>query len=179
MAIIKPEHKSKTARFLNTLEGEFCLVAASGALLWALSAEIFARLALFASDTLYTFTYPFFHTPLHGFLPRIAYRPTFAANLIFGALFGYAVYRFEKNIFYRRLHKALRASFGAVAACVFVFLSGLLAFADEQYALGFLSPILLQADATELPMLFVYYFFATLGITAFCNAVRRRVFLLP
>lgn len=179
MAIIKPERHNKTARFLNTLEGEFCLVAASSALIWALSSEIFARLALFVSDTLYPFTYPFFHTPLHGFLPQIAYRPPFAANLIFGAFFGYAVYRFDKNLFYRRLNKIIRAAFGSVAACVFVFISGLLAFADVQYALGFLSPVLLQADTAELPMLFIYYFFATLGITAFCDSLRRRVFLLP
>ncbi len=179
MPNIKPELKSKTERFLNTRAGEFCLVSTSSAALWALSAEIFARIARFVSNTLYPFTYPFFHTPLHGFLPRIAYQPPFAANLIFGALFGYTVYRFEKNIFYRRLHKALRAAFGSVAACVFVFLSGLLAIADEAYGFDLLSSLLLRSDATELPMLFVYYFFATFGITAYCDAVRRRVFLLP
>ena len=179
MATIKPESKHRLMRFLNTSEGEFCLVAASGGLLWALTAEIFARLALFVSDTLYPFTYPFFHTPLHGFLPRIAYRPQFAADLIFGAFFAYAVYRFEKNVFFRRLNKAVRGAFGAVAACVFVFISGLLAFADGEVGLGLLSPLLLQADAAELPMMFVYYFFATLGIIAYCDAVRRRVFLLP
>ncbi len=178
MPNIKPEMKSKTERFINTREGEFCLVTVSTAVVWALSAEIFARLAFFVSDTLYPFTYPFFHTPLHGFLPQIANQPPFAANLLFGAFFGYAVYRFEKNIFYRRLHKILRAAFGSVAACVFVFLSGLLALVDGA-GFGLLSPLLLQADVPELPMLFVYYFFATLGITAYCDAVRRRVFLLP
>lgn len=178
MPNIKPELKSKTARFLSTSSGEFCLVTLSCAAVWSLSAEIFARIALFVSETLYPFTYPFFHTPLHGFLPRLAYHPPFAANLIFGAFFGYAVYRFEKNIFYRKLHKALRAAFGSVAACVVVFLSGLLAFIDGA-GFGLLSPFLLQADAPQLPMLFVYYFFATFGITAYCDAIRRRVFLLP
>ena len=179
MANIKPEGKSKAARFLNTLEGEFCIVAGGGALLWSLSAEIIARLVLFISDTLYPFTYSFFHTPLHGFLPRIAYRPYFTANLIFGAFFVYAVYRYEKRIFYRRLNILIRAAFGSIAACAFVFLSGLLAFADDKLGLGLLSALLLQAEVYELPALFVYYFIGTLGITAFCDAIRRRVFLLP
>ncbi len=179
MPYIKPETKNKSERFLNTTEGEFCLVSTSSAALWALSAEIFARIALFVSDTLYPFTYPFFHTPLHGFLPRIAYQPPVAANLIFGALFGYTVYRFEKNIFYRRINKALRVAFGSIAACVLVFLSGLLAIADESYGFDLLSPLLLRSDASELPMLFVYYFFATFIVTSYCDAIRRRVFLLP
>lgn len=179
MPNIKPELKSKTERFINTREGEFCLVAISCAVLWATAAEIFGRIALFVSDTLYPFTYPFFHTPLHGFLPRIAYQRAFAANLIFGGLFGYVIYRLEKNIFFRRLNKAVRAAFGAVGACVIVFISGLLAFADDNFGLGMLSFLLLGADAEELPMLFAYYFFAALGITAFCDAIRRRVFLLP
>ena len=179
MPNIKPEKEGKLTLFLNSREGEFCLVTVSCGALWALTAEVFARVAIFVSDTLYPFSYPFFHTPLYSFLPRLAYEPSFAANLLFGATFGYAVYRFEKNIFYRRLNKALRAAFGAVAACVIVFISGLLAFADETVGLGALAPLLLGADATELPMLFVYYFFATIGITAYCDAVRRRVFLLP
>jgi hypothetical protein len=65
------------------------------------------------------------------------------------------------------------SSAGAIMA------SGLLELADGEFGLGLLSPLLLQADIQELPMLFVYYFFATLGIIAYCDAVRRRVFLLP
>ncbi len=179
MPYIKQREDSPLKLFLSTGWGEMLTVAILGGIFRSFVAVLFVKLCVFVSETLYPFTYPFFHTPLHGFLPRIAYRPPLAANLIFGAFFVYAVYRFEKNIFYRRLLKVIRAAFGAVAACVFVFLSGLLAFADEQYVLGVLSPVLLQAEATELPMLFVYYFFATLGITAFCDAVRRRVFLLP
>lgn len=179
MPNIKPEERSKFALFLNSREGEFCLVALSCAALWALSAEIFARIAIYISDTLYPFTYSFFHTPLHAFLPRLAYQPPLAANLLFGAAFGYTVYLFEKNIFYRRMSILLRAAFGAVAACVIVFLSGLLGFADEAVSLGLLSPLLLSAEANELPMLLAYYFFATIEITAYCDAVRRRVFLLP
>lgn len=179
MPNIKPESTRRAVRFINTREGEFCLVAASCGVLFAVAAEAFARLARFISDTLYPFTYPFFHTPLHGFLPRIGYSPPFAANLLFGALFGYAVYRFEKNIFYRRIPKPIRAAFGSVAACVTVFISGLLAFADDNFGLGMLSFLFLGAEATELPALFAYYFFASLAITAFCDAIRRRVFLLP
>ena len=179
MPNIKPEKQGRVALFLNSREGEFSLVTVSCAALWALTAEVFARITHYISNTLYPFTYPFFHTPLHAFLPRLAYAPSFAANLLFGATFGYAVYRFEKIIFYRRLNKALRAAFGAIAACAIVFISGLLAFADEAVGLGALAPLFLGAEVNELPMLFVYYFFATLGITTYSDAVRRRVFLLP
>ena len=179
MPNIKPEKQGRFVLFLNSREGEFCLVSLSCAAFWALSAEIFARIAFFISDTLYPFTYPFFHTPLHAFLPRLAYKPSFAGNIVFGAVFGYTVYRFEKNIFYRRLNKSLRASIGAVAACVFVFTTGLIAFADETAGLGALAPLLLSAEINELPALFVYYFFTSLGFTAYCDTLRRQIFLLP
>ena len=95
MPNIKPELKSKRERFLYSAEGEFLLVSLANAVVWAISAMVFARITLFISDTLYPFTYPFFHTPIHGFLPRLTVKPSFWANLIFGAVFGYAIYRFE------------------------------------------------------------------------------------
>lgn len=179
MPNIKPEEMNRAARFIYTREGEFCLVAASCGLLWALAAELFAKLALFVSKTLYPFTYPFFHTPLHEFLPTVGHSPSFAANLIFGAFFGYALYFFEKNIFYRRIPKPIRAMFGSIAACVIVFISGLIAFADDSYGLGLLSFLFLSAEPDQLLHLLGYYFFAVLCITSFCDTIRRQVFLLP
>ncbi len=179
MPNIKPELKSRARRFIETRQGESAIVASAGSIFWTLGTALFGFLAVFVSETLYPFTYPFIHTPLHEFLPRIATEPYFAANILFGALFATAVYNFERNIFYRRFHLALKAAFAAIAACVFVFASGLISFIFDSWGIGILSVFFLEADAEELPGLLIYYYLASLPLFYLCDGLRRRIFLLP
>lgn len=179
MPNIKPELRQGIRSFIYTRHGELILILTVGGVLWALAAATAGAVAVFVSETLYPFSYAFLHTPLHKFLPLIATEPNFFANMLFGSLFTLAIYSFEKNIFYRRFHLALKALFASVAACAFVFVSGLISYLFESAGVGILSFFLLEADVYELPALIIYYFFAALALFSLCDSIRRRIFLLP
>lgn len=179
MPNIKPELQKGIKGYIHTREGERTLVLTVGGLIWALGAAAIGAAAVFVSETLYPFSYSFLHAPIHGYLPTVATAPGFAANLLFGALFSLSIYTFEKNIFYRRFHLALKALFASVAACAYVFVSGLVSYFLESAGFSALSLLFLTAEAVELPMLLVYYYIASLPVFALCDNIRRRIFLLP
>lgn len=179
MPNIKPELRRGFLGYIHTRQGETILVLTVGGVIWALGTAAAGTVAVFVSETLYPFSYAFFHTPLHEYLPTIATEPSFIANLLFGALFSLAVYTFEKNIFYRRFHLALKALFASVAACAFVFVSGLISYLFEISGLGALGFLFLEAEANELPSLVIYYYITSLPLFALCDSIRRRIILLP
>lgn len=179
MPNIKPELRSGVRNFIETRQGETLLVMTVGAVFWYLFSFLAGRLAVFVSETLYPFTYAFFHTPLHAYLPEIVTETKFAAELIFGALFSAAIYTFEKNIFYRRFRLPIKAIFASVAACTFVYLSGAFLLLLERAGFFGASLFLLGADAGELPALLLYYGIASLPVFYLCDTVRRRIFKLP
>lgn len=179
MPNIKPELRQGIGSFIHTRRGELVTVVVIGGILWALGTAAVGAALVFVSETLYPFSYSFINTPLHRYLPLIATEPKFIANLLFGSLFTLAVYTFEKNIFYRRFHIALKAVFASVAACAFVFVSGLISYLFELAGLGIISLFLLESDAAELPALFIYFFLTALPLFSLCDGIRRRIFLLP
>ena len=174
-----PNIKQKNENFLLSRTGEALTVSAAGAIFYTLLAITAGAVAEFGSTTLYPFSYPFMHSPLHAFIPRIALEPPMPATLIFAALFTLGIYYFEKNIFYRRFNLALKAGFAAVAACVLVFLSSLLSILADTAGLAFFSLFFYSADVIELPALFIYYYLASLPIFFICGQIRRRIFALP
>ena len=179
MPNIKPELRRGFRGYIHTRRGEALLVLSAGGFAWVLISATSGAIAVFVSETLHPFTYPFIHKPLHGYLPSVATQPRFFGNLIFGALFAFAVYTFEKNIFYRRFNLALKAFFASVVACAFVFISGLISYLFEFWGFGTLSLFLLEADVSELPALAIYYYLAALFLFPLCDNIRRRIFLLP
>ncbi len=174
MANIKPEAGGRLRNFWNSREGEIACVLVIGGILWTAGATVVGYTVSYISNVIYPFSYMFVHAPLASFLPRTATAPPLIGNLIFGALFSLAIYMFEKNIFYRRFHLALKAAFAAVAACVFVFLSRLLLI-----LIGIDTDIFITAEATELPQLFIYYYIASLPVFALSRLIRREIFLMP
>lgn len=179
MPNIKPELRQGIRGYIFTRQGEMIFILIVGGVVWALGSAVAGAIAVFVSETLYPFSYAFFHMPLHGYLPMIATEPKLIANLFFGALWTIAVYNFEKNIFYRRFHLALKAFFASVAACAFVFVSSLISYVLEYMGFGMLSFLFLEANASELLGLFVYYYLAAMPLFSLCDNIRRRVFLLP
>ncbi len=174
-----PNIKQKNENFLLSRTGEALTVSGAGAVLFTIFAMTAGAVAEFVSTTLYPFSYPFMHAPLHAFLPRIALSPPLPATPIFAAILTLGIYYFEKNIFYRRFHLALKAGFAAVTACVLVFISSLLSILADMAELGFFSLFFYSADVTELPALFVYYYLASLPIFFICAQIRRRIYALP
>lgn len=174
-----PNIKQKNVGFFSSRGGEAITVSTLGALLFTLAAIAFGAVAKFASTTVYPFSYPFLHTPIHGFIPKIALDPPLPATPIFAALFTLGIYYFEKNIFYRRFHLAMKAGFAAVAACVLVFLSNLLSVLCEISGLRALDGLFYSADVAELPLLFVYYYLASLPLFFISGQIRRNIYALP
>lgn len=169
MPYIKPREESKIKIILSSRYGEAATVAILGGAFMTFSSTLFVKLCVFVSETLYPFTYPFFHTPLHSWLPDAVLRSSLIYEFIFSVIFSILIYYFEKNIFYRRFHLALKTAFAAIAACVFVFVIGLFS--------SFL-PIP-EIYATELPSLFIYHYLTLMPLFLFCDLIRRRIFLMP
>ena len=174
-----PRIKQEKSSFIYTRTGEAVTVCAVGAITFTLMATVIGAIITFASNTVYPFSYPFIHSPLHSFIPDIALYPQIPATLFFSAIFTSSIYFFEKNIFYRRFHLALKAAFSAIAACVLVFISTLLSIICDMMGLAFLSSLFYSADVAELPILFIYYYLFSLPIFLFSDLIRRRVFALP
>lgn len=174
-----PNIKQKSENFILSRTGEAITASVTGAVLFTLIAMTVGAAAEFVSATLYPFSYPFIHAPLHTFIPRIALSPPLPATLIFAAGLTLGIYYFEKNIFYRRFHLALKAGFAAVAACVIVFLSSLLSILADIAELGFLSSLFYSAEVTELPALYVYYYLASFPLFFICGQIRRKIYALP
>ncbi len=169
MPQIKPREGSQIKIFLSSRYGEAATVALLGGIFRTVLSLSFLRLCVFVSDTLYPFTYPFFHAPLHSWLPDAVLKSGLIYEFIFSVIFSLLIYYFEKNIFYRRFHLALKAAFATVAACVFVFVVGLFS--------SFLPiPVIY---ATELPGLFVYHYLTLMPLFLFCDLIRRRIFFMP
>ncbi len=169
MPYIKPREESPIKIFLSSRYGEAVTVAVLGGVFQTFGSSLFVKICVFVSETLYPFTYPFFHTPLHSWLPDAVLKSSLIYEFTFSVIFSLLIYYFEKNIFYRRFHLALKAAFAAVAACVFVFIIGLFS--------SFLPiPVIYE---TELPGLFVYHYLTLMPLFLFCDLIRRRIFLMP
>jgi hypothetical protein len=177
--VFMPNIKQKHGRFVDSRAGEAITVSASGALVFTLIAASLGAVAEFVSNTVYPFSYPFLHTPLHGFIPRIALRPPLPATLIFAALFTLGIYYFEKNIFYRRFHLALKACFAAIAACALVFVSNLLSAFCYILRIEYLSFIFYSTNVAELPFFLVYYYLTSLPLFLLSGMIRRNIYALP
>lgn len=175
MPIIKKEKRS----FLSSRAGEAVTVGITGAIFFTLITTVLGAAARFVSTTVYPFSYPFLHSPLHAFVPRIAITPPFPTTPIFASLFTLGIYYFEKNIFYRRFHLALKAAFASIAACVLVFVSSLLYILSNTAGIGFVKIFLYRADVNELPALFIYYYLTSLPVFFICGQIRRKIFALP
>lgn len=169
MPYIKQRKESGLKMFLSSQYGEAITAALLGGIFRTVISLSFVRLCVFVSDTLYPFTYPFFRTPLHAWLPEAVIESNLIYEFIFSAIFALLVYYFEKNIFYRRFHLALKTAFAAVAACVYAFI------------FGFFSSFLPVPDvyATELPGLFIYHYLTLLPLFLFCDQIRRKIFVMP
>ncbi len=179
MPNIKHEHASKLGEFLSTRSGEIITVGILGAVAYTTAVSIIGSVISFISQTVYPFSYSFISSPLHSYLPRIAVSPTLPASIIFGASLTLALYYFEKNIFYRRFHILLKSGFASIAACSFVFVSNLLAFAAEIAGLGGIDLLFFTVETNELPLLFIYYYLLSIPLFSLCDLIRRRIFGLP
>ena len=169
MPYIKPRAGSPIKIFLSTQWGEALTVSILGGIFRTFISLLFVKTCVFVSETLYPFTYPFFHAPIHSWIPTVVLESNPIYEIIFSLIFGLLIYYFEKNIFYRIFHLALKAAFAALAACVFVFVIGLFS--------SFLHlPVI---NATDLPALFIYHYLTLLPLFLFCDLIRRRIFLLP
>ena len=174
-----PNIKDKKETFFFSKGGEIITVSAAGCTIFTVLATAAGMIAEFASTTVYPFSYPFLHSPLHSFLPKIVLDPPLISTLIFAALFSLGIYYFEKNIFYRRISLALKAGFAAIAACSFVFISSLFTILVDVGGVSLPSMLLYSADVNELPALFIYYYLTSLPIFLVCGQIRRRIFSLP
>ncbi|MGM9642032.1 MAG: hypothetical protein ACI3XI_02365 [Eubacteriales bacterium] len=173
MPNIKPENEKKSLLWLGTVKGEAVTVAAIGGSLWAFGAALVGYFIRYISQLFYPFSYQIVPVPLHTLLPSVISEPNFTANLLFGMLFALGIYFFEKNIFYRRFNLMLKAAFASVAACLYVFLSGMI----SHY--GIFGYLFMSAEAQALPTLFVYFFLASQPLFVLCNTIRREIFLMP
>lgn len=169
MPYIKQKEESPIKLFLSTRWGETLTVAILGGIFRTFIALSFVRICVFVSETLYPFTYPFFRAPLHSWIPGAVVESNLIYEITFSVVFALLIYYFEKNIFYRRFHIVLKTAFASVAACVYVFVFGLLS--------AFI-PIP-ELYATELPSLFIYHYITLLPLFLFCGLIRRRIFVLP
>ncbi len=169
MPYIKPRDESPIKIFLSSRYGEAATAAILGGLFRTIISILSIKTCVFVSETLYPFTYPFFHAPLHSWLPDAVLESSLIYELIFSVIFSLLIYYFEKNIFYRRFHLAIKTAFASVAACVYVFVIGLFS--------SFLPVPAIYA--TELPGLFLYHYLTLIPLFLFCDLIRRRVFLMP
>jgi hypothetical protein len=166
---IKQKEESRIKLFLSTRWGEALTAAVLGGIFHAFISDLFVKLSVFASETLYPFTYPFFHAPLHSWIPETILNSHIIYQLIFSSGFALLIYYFEKNIFYRRFHLGLKTAFAAIAACVAVFVVGLF---------SYVLPIP-EIYSAELPGLFIYNYLTLLPLFLFCDCIRRSIFALP
>ena len=169
MPYIKQQEKNQIELFLSTRSGEALTASILGGAFQSLISLLFVKICVFVSQTLYPFTYPFFHSPMHSWIPSAVLEPNPIYKILFSATFALLIYYFEKNIFYRRFPLVFKAAFASLAGCVYV------------YILGFLSVLLPIAEiyATDLPSLFIYHYLTLLPLFLFCDSIRRRLFLLP
>lgn len=179
MPNIKRERSSIISNFLSTRGGETTTVGVIGAISYASAVLLIGFVIGFVSQAVYPFSYSFFTSPLHSYLPRIVVSPSLIGSFIFGAALTIALYFFEKNIFYRRFHILLKAGFASIAACVAVFISNLLAYAAESFGLNEINLFFYRADARELPILFIYYYLLSIPLFSLCDLIRRQIFALP
>lgn len=179
MPNIKPERTRTILNFLSTRGGEITAVGAIGAVSYVLSVSLIGFVIGFVSQAVYPFSYSFFTSPLHSYLPRVVVSPSPIASVVFGAAFTLAIYFFEKNIFYRRFHILIKAGFASIAACVALFLSNLLAYATERIGFGGIDLLFFSVEAGELPILFIYYYLLSIPLFSLCDLIRRQVFALP
>lgn len=169
MPYIKPREESPFKLFLSTRWGEIVSVAILGGVFQTFISILFVKLCVFISETLYPFTYPFFHAPMHLWIPEAILNSNLIYEIFFSVIFSLLIYYFEKNIFYRRFPLVLKTSFAALAGCVYYFVFGLFS--------SFL-PVA-EIYATELPSLFIYHYITLLPLFLFCDGIRRRIFILP
>lgn len=169
MPYIKPRNESPIKIFLSSQYGEAATIAILGGIFRSFISILFIKICVFVSETLYPFTYPFFHTPLHSWLPDAVLKSSLIYEFIFSVIFSLLIYYFEKNIFYRRFHLAIKTAFAAVAACVYVFVAGLFS--------SFLPIPVIYSN--ELPGFFIYHYLTLLPLFLFCDYIRRRIFLMP
>lgn len=174
-----PNIKHRNEGFIFSRMGEMLTVAFAGGVLFSLLAITVGMVSMFVSTTLYPFSYPFMHMPLHSFLPQIVLYPPITATSIFAALLTLAIYYFEKNIFYRRINLALKAGFASVAACVLVFISNLLSILADMGGLGMISRFFYTANVAELPALFIFYYLTSLPLFFLSGQIRRKIYALP
>lgn len=169
MPYIKPRGESPFKLFLSTRWGEIISVAILGGVFRAFISILFVKLCVFISKTLYPFTYPFFHAPLHSWIPDAVLESDLIYEITFSIIFALLIYYFEKNIFYRRFPLVLKSAFAALAGCVFVFIFGLFSSFLHIHAIY----------ATELPSFFIYHYLTLMPLFLFCDLIRRKIFLLP
>jgi hypothetical protein len=174
-----PNIKYQNNSFILSRTGEMLTVSCIGSTLFTLIAITLGTTVKYVSTTLYPFSYPFIHNPLHSFLPQIALNPPIPATPIFAALFTLAIYYFEKNVFYRRINLALKAGFASVAACALVFISNLLSILADMGGLGMFSRFFYTANVAELPALFIYYYLTSLPLFFISGEIRRKIYALP
>ena len=169
MPYIKPRAGSPIKIFLSTQWGEALTASILGGIFRTFISLLFVKTCVFVSETLYPFTYPFFHAPLHSWIPETILNSHIIYQLIFSSGFALLIYYFEKNIFYRRFHLGLKTAFASIAACVAVFVVGLF---------SSILPIP-EIYSTELPGLFIYNYLTLLPLFLFCDCIRRSIFVLP
>ena len=179
MPNIKPERTRSISNFLSKRGGEITAVGAIGAVTYVLTVSLIGFVISFVSQAVYPFSYSFFTSPLHSYLPRVVVSPSPIASLIFGAAFTLAIYYFEKNIFYRRFHILIKAGFASIAACVALFISNLLSYVADQVGINGIDLLFFKVDAGELPILFIYYYLLSIPLFSLCDLIRRQIFALP
>lgn len=169
MPYIKQREESRIKLLLSTRWGEVLTVTILGGIFHTFIAELFIKVCVFVSETLYPFTYPFFHAPIHSWIPTVVLESNPIYQIIFSVIFALLIYYFEKNIFYRRFPLVLKTAFASIAGCVYVYIFGIFS--------AFLT--IHEIYATELPSLFIYHYLTLLPLFLFCDFIRRRIFILP
>lgn len=179
MPNIKAECTKRLGKLLATPSGELAIVAGIGAVAYTAATVLIGAGIVFVSDTLYPFSYTLINHPLHSTLPRIIISPPVAATLLFGTCATMTIYRFEKNIFYRRIHILIKSAFASVAATAFIYVSNLLRYLLEAEGLGAASMLFYTAEVKELHWIIGYYYLLSMPLFALCDMIRRKIFVLP
>ena len=179
MPLIKPETRNSFDIFLSTKRGESIFILLLGGAIWMIWIYFTGSVIVYVSDLLYPFSYLLFPLPIYKYAPKAVIASEPLSNYLFGSLFVFCVYRFEKNVFFRRFKLWLKSVFAAIGAAAFVFISSLLKILFTALKAKAVSFFFIEAVPEDLPVLLGFYFLYSLPIIKICDLVRRRIFVLP
>ena len=179
MPLIKPETRKPINVFLSSQKGEALILLFSGGAFWSIWIYITGGIIRYVSGLIYPFTYIILPLPLDEYLPQLMISPSLGVSFFFGALLAFYIYRFEKNVFFRRIHILLRALFAAIAASAFVFICSVAVILLSDSGIAQIVSFFPKAAPIELPALLILLYLYSFPLISLCDLIRRRIFILP